>query len=229
MNNRALLTEMAQALKPLLNRLVFVGGCAVDLLVDDNAADNIRITGDVDVIAEITSISEYYLLIEELRSLGFSEVIPTESSPAPICRLSYRNMLLDVMPTDDSVLGFSNIWYLPAVKNSTQVELEKELTIRVITPAYFIATKLVAFRGRGEGDYYCHDMEDIITIFNGKSTIVSDIECSDSDVRRFISDEFSKLIKDINFKFTCIAGHLSREDKRRVDLVYERIRSVAVI
>ena len=227
MNNRFLLTEMAQALKPLLERLVFVGGCAVDLLVDDNAANDLRVTGDVDVIAEITSRSEYYSLIEELRTLGFSEVIPTDESPAPICRLSYKGMLLDVMPTDDSVLGFSNKWYLPAIKNSSQVELDKELIIRVIASAYFIATKLIAFRGRGKSDYYCHDMEDIITIFNGKRTIVNELECSDSDVRRFISDEFSDLIKDRHFRNTCIAGHLSHEDKKRVDLVFARIKSVS--
>jgi hypothetical protein len=29
-------------------------------------------------------------------------------------------MLLDVMPTDESILGFSNPWYLPAVKDENK-------------------------------------------------------------------------------------------------------------
>ena len=223
MNNRILLIEMARALQPLLDKLVFVGGCAVDLLVDDEAADDIRVTGDVDVIAEIATRIEYYALIDELRQLGFHEVVPTEDEPAPICRLSYENMILDVMPTDERVLGFSNKWYLPAVKNANIFELEQNLFIKVVSPAYFIATKLIAFRTRGKSDYYCHDMEDIITVYNGNSSIVSAIKSADSDVRQFIRSEFNILLADRGFKVNCIAGHLSYESKQRFELVFKRI------
>lgn len=228
MNNKALLTQMAFSLKPLLEQFVFVGGCAVDLLVDDVAANDVRITGDVDVIAEVASRAEYYSLIEELRVLGFSEVIPTEDDPAPICRLSHKNMLLDVMPTDESILGFSNPWYLPAVKNADIVELEEGLSIRLVSVAYFIATKLIAFRSRGNSDYYCHDMEDIITVFNGNSKIVEHISNASQDVREYISNEFSILVADKGFKVNCIAGNLSYEDKMRVELVFERIKSIII-
>ena len=223
MNNRALLIQMAYSLKPLLERVVFVGGCAVDLLVDDVAANDVRITGDVDVIAEVATITEYYSLIGDLKKIGFNEVLPTEDEPAPICRLSHENMLLDVMPTDESILGFSNPWYLPAVKNADIVELEESLSIRLVSVAYFIATKLIAFRSRGNSDYYCHDMEDIITVFNGNSKIVEQIYSASSDVREYISSELTKLVADKGFKVNCIAGHLSYEDKMRVELVFERI------
>lgn len=224
MNNRTLLIEMARVLKPLLDKLVFVGGCAVDLLVDDEAADDIRVTGDVDVIAEIITRTEYYALIDELKKLGFSEKIPTDDDPAPICRLLYENMILDVMPTDERVLGFTNKWYLPAVRNANIVELEQDLLIRVVSPAYFIATKLIAFRTRGRSDYYCHDMEDIITVYNGNSGIVSAIQNSDLDVFDFIRDEFNILLADKGFKVNCIAGHLSYENKQRLELVLKRIQ-----
>jgi hypothetical protein len=40
-------------------------------------------------------------------------------------------------------------------------ELEQGIKIRVVTPPYFCGTKLVAFRGRGRGDYQAsHDLED---------------------------------------------------------------------
>lgn len=228
MNNRALLIQMAYSLKPLLERVVFVGGCAVDLLVDDIAANDVRITGDVDVIAEVATITEYYSLISDFKKIGFNEVIPTEDEPAPICRLSLENMLLDVMPTDESILGFSNPWYLPAVKNADIVELEEGLSIRLVSVAYFIATKLIAFRSRGNSDYYCHDMEDIITVFNGNSQIVEHINNAGNDVREYISNEFSMLVADKGFKVNCISGHLSYEDKMRVELVFERIKSIII-
>ena len=42
--NLELLTEAAQLLKPLLNKLVFVGGCTTSLLLTDKAAADVRPT-----------------------------------------------------------------------------------------------------------------------------------------------------------------------------------------
>jgi len=104
--------------------------------------------------------------------------MPTEDEPTPICRMQYESMILDVMPTDADVLGFSNPWYLPAVQNSNTVELEAGLVIRLVSPAYFIATKLTAFRTRGQSEPYSHDFEDIITVINGNSRIIEETQSS---------------------------------------------------
>ena len=45
-------------LGPLLPEIVFVGGCATNLLVTDPEAAPIRETYDVDVIAEIASYAD---------------------------------------------------------------------------------------------------------------------------------------------------------------------------
>jgi predicted nucleotidyltransferase len=51
------------------------------------------------------------------------------------------------------------------------------LSIRLVAPAYFIATKLEAFFGRGKGDYFgSHDLEDLIAVVDGRLTIVGEIE-----------------------------------------------------
>lgn len=57
--NLALLELAAEQLRPLLSEIVFVGGCATGLLIDDPAAAPVRGTYDVDVIAEIGSCAEY--------------------------------------------------------------------------------------------------------------------------------------------------------------------------
>jgi len=224
MRNIDLIINVAKQLRPLLDKFVFVGGCAVDLLVDDNAAADIRITDDVDVITEVASKYQYYSLIKQIKDLGFKEKIPTGAEPTPICRLICKEMKLDVMPTDESILGFTNRWYIEAINNAQNVELENGLTIKLISPAYFIATKLVAFRTRGKSDFYCHDMEDIITVYNGNENIVNEIKHADNSVRKFIAEEFAELILLPGFKSSCIAGHLSYEDKFRVELVYDRIK-----
>jgi hypothetical protein len=68
-------------LRPLLDDLVFVGGCATALLITDQAAAEVRPTFDVDAIAEITSYADYVVFSERLRNLGF-----TEDAPAPGAR-----------------------------------------------------------------------------------------------------------------------------------------------
>ena len=73
----------AKLLRPILDKLVFVGGCATGLLVSDEAAAEVRPTFDVDVIAEITSYVEYTNFGERLHELGFTE---DASEGAPICR-----------------------------------------------------------------------------------------------------------------------------------------------
>lgn len=58
-HNLELLTGVARLLRPMLNDLVFVGGCTTTLLITDTAAAEVRPTYDVDAITEITSYSEY--------------------------------------------------------------------------------------------------------------------------------------------------------------------------
>ena len=82
---------------------------------------------------------------ERLRKRGFQE---DTSEGAPLCRWRQKTTTLDVMPLDAKILGFSNIWYRPAMDHSEERELEKGLKIRLVTPAYFCASKLEAFAGQ---------------------------------------------------------------------------------
>jgi hypothetical protein len=76
------LVRAAEALRPLLSDLVFVGGCMTGLLITDPGAPSPRGTMDVDAIAEITSYEQYSRFGERLRALGFAEDL---SEGAPVC------------------------------------------------------------------------------------------------------------------------------------------------
>jgi hypothetical protein len=54
-HNLDLLAQAARLLEPLLDELVFVGGCTTALLITHKDAADVRPTYDVDAIAEITS------------------------------------------------------------------------------------------------------------------------------------------------------------------------------
>ena len=120
--NLEVLEMAAQALGPLCDELVFLGGCATALLITDSAAPPVRVTRDIDALAEVGTPAEYHQLENRLRQRGF-EV--DSSKGAPICRWVGHGILLDVMPTDDRILGFGNIWYGSAIQSATSYELPK--------------------------------------------------------------------------------------------------------
>jgi predicted nucleotidyltransferase len=104
-------------------------------------------------------------------------------------------MKLDVMPIEEKILGFTNRWYKPAMNAATERELEEGLRIRVVTPPYFIATKLEAFRGRGKNDYAnSHDLEDLLTVIDGRDVIGGEI-AETAAVREYIAREFRALLE----------------------------------
>jgi hypothetical protein len=106
--NLELLEIAAEKLRPLLHEVVFVGGCVTGLLVTDAGAAPVRRTYDVDVIAEIASYADYAIFSERLRTIGFIE---ETTEGAPLCRWRHTGLILDVMPLDARILGFSNRWY----------------------------------------------------------------------------------------------------------------------
>lgn len=213
----------AAALGELLDELVLVGGCAVGLLVTDPARTPVRQTIDVDLLTEVTPVASYYTLCERLRTHGFAEQ-PTEDV---ICRWAKGKLLIDVMPTDEKVLGFTNAWYEQAAREAAVYELPSGRKIRLITAPLFLATKLEAFADRGGGDYLHHDMEDIVTVIDGRDSIVDEVLSCDAGVRDFLLDEFDVLLADPHF-VDRITWLLPPGDARsRHEIVLERMRKIA--
>ncbi len=203
--NIQMITTVAKRLGNLREKVVFVGGCATGLFITDTAMPEVRVTKDVDVIIDIATRMEYSRLEADLRSKGFRNDI---SEDAPLCRWLVNDIKVDVMPTQEDILGFSNHWYLPAIENANYVQLEKELAIKLVTPPYFLATKIEAFKGRGEGDYMAsHDMEDIITVLDGRREIVDEIKSSSDELKTFLSRTFRIFLADENF-LDAIPGQL---------------------
>ena len=208
--------------------MVFLGGAATGLLITDEAAPKVRSTKDVDVIVEILSRSDFYQLEETLRSLGFTQPMDKD---ALICRWLIDEINVDIMPTDEKILGFSNRWYSAAIKNAMEIALEEGLEIRIVTAPYFLATKIEAFYGRGKGDYIAsHDMEDIIAIIDGRSELIDEVEKSDPNLKNFLAEKFQNFTKSEIF-LEAIPGHLPPDSvsQARVPKIIVRIEKIASI
>ena len=193
--NIAQLKSIALALDDLLIEVTFVGGCTTALLVDAFAFFGVRQTDDVDVIVNITTYVGYQHFSEQLRERGFIEDVE-----GPTCRWLWRDELgtirLDVMPIDESALGFSNCWYPEAIENSTSVELDTNIEISVVAPVFFLATKFEAFIGRGNGDYFSHDLEDIVFVLENRSNILREVLDASLDVKEYLASKATELLND---------------------------------
>lgn len=220
------LIATAALLRPMLGDLVFVGGAVTSLLVTDEGAGIPRATLDVDAITEITSYAEYVAFGERLRALGFSEDI---SEGAPLCRWMHAGVILDVMPLDEKILGFSNHWYRAAMEAATAHRLSRDLEIRVVTAPYFLATKIDAFRGRGRGDFLAsHDLEDLIFVIDGRAAIIEEAQRETPSLREYLHTEITRLLATPGF-IDALPGYLLPDaaSQARIGIVLRRLNSLA--
>lgn len=187
-----MLESAADALEEILDEVVFVGGATVELWITDEAAPEFRPTEDVDVIVEITRQGAYYELEERLRALGFAN----DEVDGVICRfrLPSPTLVLDVMPTESSILGFEGRWLNETFPRAVPYTLPSGRVIQAAPPAYLVATKLEAFASRGGGDLYgSKDFEDVIRLIDGREELRQELEQAEGDLRTYVSRQLAEL------------------------------------
>ena len=183
---------VANALESLNQKIVFVGGATISLYPDRSVLE-VRPTDDVDVLIEILNYNDRSILEEKLRSIGFTHDIESHV----ICRYRIQGIIVDIMPTDDSSIGFGNKWYPKGFKNAVDYILDESLTIQILSAPFFIATKLEAFKGRGNNDgRTSQDFEDIIYVLENREEIWNELNTTDAELKEYLKKEFQNLIKN---------------------------------
>lgn len=215
------LEAAAAVLGPLVEEVVFVGGATVHLWITEPGAPPARATEDVDVICEVASRAAYYRLGEQLRERGLQE-----AADAPVlCRWQSAEprLVLDVMPTDPDVLGFSNPWYEEAISTAATVALASGVEIRAAAPLLLVATKLCAWKGRGRGDLLASlDIHDVVTLIDGRPRLVDEVRSASPELRDYIRAELTALREEPYFGYavegaTAGYGPLGADRARLVD------------
>ena len=94
---------VCEALGEMTQSVLFVGGATVSLYTDRPATE-VRPTDDVDILVELVHYSGYAAIEEQLRKKGFVN----DQESGIICRFKIQGIIVDVMPTSSTVLGFTN-------------------------------------------------------------------------------------------------------------------------
>ena len=168
----ASIVALNERLKGVPFEFAFLGGSVLSLLVNDPTVDTIRVTKDIDILANIRTRTAFHREERTLEARGFRH---DTSEDAPICRWIAGGIVVDVLPVREEVLGWKSRWFEEALKAASVVEIEGN-PVRVVSPPFFVALKLEAFEDRGRGDFICStDFEDVICLFNGRTTLVNEI------------------------------------------------------
>lgn len=203
--NTVRIKAVANALDKLNEKVVFVGGATISLY-PDRPVFEVRPTDDVDVIIEILTYSDRAELEEKLRSIGFSHDIES----GVICRYRIHGIAVDIMPTNDPSIGFTNIWYPEGFKNAVNYEIDERSVVKILSAPYFIATKLEAHKDRGQNDgRTSQDFEDIIYVLENREAIWEEINNSGDNLKNYLLTEFRNLLKNPNI-FEWIDCHVER-------------------
>jgi len=192
--NRAMLEAVVAELGDLRDDVVFIGGAVAGLLITSPGGDPIRETDDVDCIVELgSSVLNYGQIERRLQALGWAPGSMTVEGD-PLCRFRKGALTVDVMPTNDKILGFAARWASEAIAYATSQSVGKR-NVQVISAPYFLAMKIEAFKSRGKDDYYgSHDLEDLVMVVEGRSEIIDEVAgATTPQLRAFLGTEIETM------------------------------------
>ena len=221
--HRSEIKKIALALGELNDQVIYVGGAAVGLYVNDPAADDVRPTKDVDISLSVASIGELEQMREELIKKGFIQT----AEDNVICRFQYDHVKVDVM--NSTAIGWApaNPWFAPGFSLKESLDIEG-LTIQILPLPYFIATKFEAYNSRGKNDpRTSQDFEDIVYILDNRTDLTKIlINISPRDVKVFLNGEFSKILAQPELQ-EAISSNLFYETRdERFSMIMEKLKAI---
>jgi hypothetical protein len=209
-----------------LAECAFVGGCTTAMLVTDNAVlDDIRFTEDVDLVIELAGISAWEKLTRRLAAKGFKITGEDDVN----CRFRFNDVIVDVMPSDPTILGYANRWYVEGLSQAVPFELPSGRAIRIFKPEFFLATKLEAFTGRGNGDPYHKDVEDIIILIDGRPELLEEVSDAGEELKQYIAAGVSALTQLSGIDYAIESSGSVRANPGRGRLVHQRMKDLSAL
>lgn len=201
----------------------FVGGAILSMLLELSLSP-IRPTDDLDVIIQVATTERYSELEAKLRSAGFDH---DTRQGAPRCRWIYKGLTVDIMPTEGEFIGLNTAWFKEALEGASIVKIDGSL-VKIISPVAFIALKLAAFKDRGKADYYgSHDLEDLVSVIDGREEILGEIALAPQRMRDFIVKSLRELNRESAFREAC-PGFLPSDQasQKRLPLLRQKLEQI---
>lgn len=218
-----MIAQVAKALgEDLRDKVVFVGGCATGLLLTDEfTREQIRHTDDVDLIVDVMTQVDLAKFEKILRQHGFNN---NSNDDAHIGSWILEELQVDIIPVNPELLSSASGWCEDAYQFAQDYKMGKYV-IKLVTPIYFTAMKLEAYRDRGSNDpLESRDIEDILNLFDGRSELIAELNAAPEKLRKFVSEEIRMLFKNDHFQYAIAST--AQSDQEREKLLIERLQTV---
>lgn len=200
--NQSKLREVAEAMGPLRNSVVFLGGVVLPYFLTEELSHYVRYAKDVDFIIDFDDKSDLFAFEDALFERGFKKV-----STGAVSQWLLGRIKVEALPADPEVFTFNNQWCAEAMQYAKWIDIGDGLRVNAISAPYYLGTKLNAFDRRGFGRFSTSkDIFDILLIFAGHEAIVSEIADQTTAVfRAFFCEKLSK-IRDESDNFSMVAA-----------------------
>jgi hypothetical protein len=222
---KALLIEVATFLDRVDIEYAFTGGAVIPFYLDIPDLASMRPTKDVDVIVQAVTLLEYHDVEQRIVQMGWRH----DASPgAPRCRWIMGDVKIDVMASSEVAGEFSSPWFQKGVQEAVKVQVAGG-SFRVVPVSVLIASKLLAFTQRGIKDpWLSHDLEDVMTIVDGRVDFMSELEATDSGLRDDIAFMMRQVINLPDF-LNYLPGFLPSDpgSQGRCGFLESRLRKMA--
>ena len=228
-----LLCAVADALGPLVDRVVFIGGAIAPLLQTHPISPRVRPTNDVDGVAITASYSDFHRLQEDLRRRGFQQrAIEAEATPHAHRWTTPDGGLFDLMPAGTHLGASGNPLDRIAIESAESIQIERPgaatLVVHHASAPAFLGLKWAAYQDRGESDLFgSHDIEDILAVLASRPAVEQ--ECAAilaPRLRVAIAAMAQTLITDEQTLGELLAAHVIAEDPTDAITVHRHVRAV---
>ncbi len=227
------LCAIAEALGPLLDRIVFIGGAIAPLLQTHPISPRVRPTTDVDGLVITSSYGDFHHLQEELRRRGFQQRASAADATAHAQRWTTPDGgLFDLVPAGTHLGASGNALDRIAIASAVSVQIEnpgvERLVVQHASAPAFLGLKWAAYQDRGEGDLFgSHDIEDVLAVIASRPTLSEECDAiSEPRLRVAVAQLAQTLVADEETLGELLAAQVVVDEAKDALTVHRQIRAV---
>ena len=227
------LCAVAEALGPLVDRVVFIGGAIAPLLKTHPISPRVRPTKDVNGMAITTSYRDFHRLQDDLRRRGFQQrAIEAEATTHAHRWTTPGGGVFDLVPAGTHLGASGNPLDRIAIESAESVHIERPgaapLVVRHASAPSFLGLKWAAYQDRGEGDLFgSHDIEDILAVLASRPAVEQECAAiSEPRLRVAIAAMAQTLSADDETLGELLAANVVVDNGKDAHAVHRQIRTV---
>ena len=218
-----LFRNTAKRMQPMLEELVFAGGCATAALFSEPGYMRASPPQWLDVIANTVGDLGYTALTIKLKELGMRE-------DTMIGRGRWKMGALTVCfwNVDPVFSPFASRFIRDAFAMPRRYPLSPDFKVKLANPVFFLALKLEAFLGRGQSNFQnSDDLNDLVSLIAARPELPFDMKLAAPAVRTYIQRSLAELKP--KHEFSEAVKRLLGEDPAMISLMQTRLNELVRI